>query len=647
MRASGSAQSRRRRLIVSDVPARPHSTQVDAIRSPAAHDAARGGSLDLVTYRVLIVDDHPDLRAVLRMRLEFEPDIDVVGEASNGVEAVRLTALLSPSAVVIDFEMPVMTGPEAIPQLRAIAPGMGIVLYTAAQDYTLAEDATPDAVVEKGVPLDTVVAALRRVLEHEPFDVVRLELGSVPLQQAITAFDTWTGLNMRVMAAIHRDAELSASQLCGSTRDELEALMGIYAHIGFSLQRAARSGTGNVALILHVMRENGVRARRALLAFSEHRVTEFWRAWGYEVPAAALEALSVVREQLMEVLPASTGSDQPADASAQRKRDRHAGLGGSDGAAAERSRQADHRDRSAIERDRVRDDRDDVLAQRDLSGEARDGAGDVRDHAGGARDDAGAKRDDAAERRDRAAEDLEADAGSPLPEASRLAAVARHAAAGDRREALEDRRASASERDEAERDRGAALSDRLAGARHRTAAETDRAMSSTDRDDAQLDRVAAAEERDSASVDSLTGVTRRGEGFLALDREIARTRRAGESLVVGFIDVDGLKAVNDRHGHAAGDQMLRDIARTLRASLRDADLVFRYGGDEFVCALSAADTDFAYSRLARVNGDLGRYLMPASVTSGFAQLRERDSSADVLARADAALYQNRRERLTR
>lgn len=264
-------------------------------------------------HRVLIVDDRPELRALLRMRLEVEPDIDVVGEASNGIEAVRMTRLLSPAAVVLDFEMPEMTGPDAIPLMREAVPGMGILLYTASQGFTLAEESAPDAIIQKGVSLEVVVAELRRVLAQTPFEILRLALGPVPLQDAITAFDTWMGLNVRVLDAIRRDEVLDEHQLSGATPEELEALMGVYAHIGHSLQKAARVGREHADLVVHVFRSHGVLARRALLAFNDHRIQEFWKAWGYEVPAAALSALGFMRDRLMEVLPASAGADGPGD----------------------------------------------------------------------------------------------------------------------------------------------------------------------------------------------------------------------------------------------------------------------------------------------------------------------------------------------
>lgn len=273
---------------------------------------------DQPTYRVLIVDDRPELRLLLRTRLEFEHDMEVVGEASNGVEAVRLTRTLAPSAVVLDLDMPRMGGEEAIPLMRAAAPGMGILVYTAepADRVALSEENKPDAVVQKGAPLTVLIRELRTLLETAPFDVLRLELGTLPLRHAITAFDTWTGLNVRVLGALQRGDELAGDQLSGASPDELEALMGVYAHIGNNLQKAARAGREDVTPVIHLFRSTGVLARGALLAFNDHRLPAFWKAWGYDVPADAVTALSLMRDRLMAVLPASSGDDQQAPAPA-------------------------------------------------------------------------------------------------------------------------------------------------------------------------------------------------------------------------------------------------------------------------------------------------------------------------------------------
>jgi len=295
----------------------PSTTSVEMSSSPerassrrpldphAGHN--RVVAADQPVHRVLIVDDHPEVRALLRARLDIEPGIDVVGEASTGAEAVRLTRLLSPSAVILDLEMPVMTGPAAIPLMRESAPGMGILLYTANEDVSLPEEQAPDRIVRKGVSLTVVVETLRELLAQTPFEILRLVLGPVPLRAAVTAFDTWTGLHVRVLHALRRNVDLLESQLGGATAAELEALTSVFAHVGYNLQQAARSGTDHVDLVLHIFRANGALARRALLAFNSDRIQEFWTAWGYEVHDDALEALALMRERLMEVLPASSG----------------------------------------------------------------------------------------------------------------------------------------------------------------------------------------------------------------------------------------------------------------------------------------------------------------------------------------------------
>lgn len=231
----------------------------------------------------------------------------------------------------------------------------------------------------------------------------------------------------------------------------------------------------------------------------------------------------------------------------------------------------------------------------------------------------------------------------------------RESAGGDREAAFQDRTASAQERTEAKLDRRAALADRLAGARQRTLAEADRNTASSDRDagaseraNAHLDRLSShfdrelsAVDREHASIDPLTGVVLRGPGFLTLNREIARARRSRSQLAVGFIDVDHLKIVNDGQGHAAGDQMLLNVVNTLRSRLRASDLIFRYGGDEFICVLPDSNIAFGELRLAQVNEELACGSSPSSVTAGFSELRPEDSSEDLVARADAELYRKR------
>lgn len=192
-------------------------------------------------------------------------------------------------------------------------------------------------------------------------------------------------------------------------------------------------------------------------------------------------------------------------------------------------------------------------------------------------------------------------------------------------------------------------------------AREDRALAARDRDaaafllyEAQMARRAAAVHRNLAALslhrasleraanrtDCLTGALQRGHGLAAMQLEIDRARRLRNGLVVGFVDVDGLKGVNDSRGHVAGDHLLRAVVTGLKESLRSYDVVVRYGGDEFVYSLAGADEDAAAQRFEKmhtsfvfVNGD--------SFSGGFAALREDDTLLELIARADSDLYERR------
>ncbi len=88
-----------------------------------------------------------------------------------------------------------------------------------------------------------------------------------------------------------------------------------------------------------------------------------------------------------------------------------------------------------------------------------------------------------------------------------------------------------------------------------------------------------------ASADDLTGVHNRRSLSIALDRELARCRRTGGALGALMIDIDDFKKINDEHGHAVGDDVLRHLARLLEENVREVDVVARYGGDEFIVLL--------------------------------------------------------------
>ncbi|HEV7677170.1 MAG TPA: GGDEF domain-containing protein [Candidatus Dormibacteraeota bacterium] len=155
-----------------------------------------------------------------------------------------------------------------------------------------------------------------------------------------------------------------------------------------------------------------------------------------------------------------------------------------------------------------------------------------------------------------------------------------------------------------------------------------------------------------AALDELTGVLRRGVGMRLLQAEVDRVHRSNGHLTLAFVDVNGLKRVNDNDGHAAGDSLLQAVARTLRRRLRSYDLVVRWGGDEFLCVLSGATLDEARAKLTLIGAELHQHMGRPAISVGLATLApEPEADDDAMAlvgRADADLYAARQvQRLAR
>jgi two-component system, cell cycle response regulator len=146
--------------------------------------------------------------------------------------------------------------------------------------------------------------------------------------------------------------------------------------------------------------------------------------------------------------------------------------------------------------------------------------------------------------------------------------------------------------------------------------------------------------------DALTGLLNRYGLQRALQRELSEARRYARPLSCLLLDVDYFKAVNDTHGHAAGDAALMQAASVLTESVRGSDVVCRYGGEEFLVLAPETDARGALSlaekmRLAvsaRLFGD-GERAFPLTLSVGVAELRRDESGNDMIARADLALYQ--------
>jgi two-component system, cell cycle response regulator len=158
--------------------------------------------------------------------------------------------------------------------------------------------------------------------------------------------------------------------------------------------------------------------------------------------------------------------------------------------------------------------------------------------------------------------------------------------------------------------------------------------------------------QDAATRDALTSVSNRRYFVERLEQEFAFARRHRTSLGVMMIDVDHFKRVNDEHGHAVGDEVLRTVGRTLHDAVRTEDLVARYGGDEFiVLSRGAGPEDIARfaerlrttmrEKVIRSHGE--EFLLTLSI--GLACFENNDPSTmmELIARADSGLYAAKRQ----
>jgi diguanylate cyclase (GGDEF)-like protein len=150
-----------------------------------------------------------------------------------------------------------------------------------------------------------------------------------------------------------------------------------------------------------------------------------------------------------------------------------------------------------------------------------------------------------------------------------------------------------------------------------------------------------AEMAERAQTDALTGLANRRSWDDQLARAIAHAVRTNETLSVAVCDVDGLKQVNDRDGHAAGDALLRDIASRWSARARASDLVARIGGDELAVLLPGADEVAAADVVARLAAALP---LGCSVSVGIAEWDLRETGGELMARADLRMYEAKRRR---
>ena len=228
------------------------------------------------------------------------------------------------------------------------------------------------------------------------------------------------------------------------------------------------------------------------------------------------------------------------------------------------------------------------------------------------------RRDQSARERLRAADERDV-----IAHARDLAAITRDTAAGARepgargfQQAVEQDARAAEDRHNAAQDREQAAFERL---------------------HALVDRELLADALDRAAHDELTGARARAAGLTELDNELDRCRRTGSTLAVAYVDVIGLKALNDSEGHSAGDALLKQVVTLIDDHLRSYDLIIRVGGDEFVCAMSDTTLPDARRRFGQVADALAAAPGVGAIRIGLAEFNAFETATQLVARADAEL----------
>jgi len=160
-----------------------------------------------------------------------------------------------------------------------------------------------------------------------------------------------------------------------------------------------------------------------------------------------------------------------------------------------------------------------------------------------------------------------------------------------------------------------------------------------------------------ATHDFLTRLLNRSEILAVLQREFSRSEREGKAATVILADIDHFKRVNDTLGHAAGDEVLKEVSRRLKSDLRPYDVVGRYGGEEFLLILPGCDLTVGVRRADEIRNLVGKDPMvtpcgnaSATISMGVTvtSLSPQRSVAEILHQADAAMYaakQNGRNRV--
>jgi CheY-like chemotaxis protein len=192
------------------------SGQTHEVDGPSAEDQER--------VRVLVVDDTDDLRAVIKLLLEMDGRFEVVGQAVDGVEGVDRAADLQPDVVLLDRSMPRLSGLEALPQIRRVAPGAAVVLYTAEADegvYQAALASGAVSVMDKASTIGDLAVRLTDALLQSwatPAADIGVHVGPVPSDAALEWIDNTAG----IVAAVRAHPELTDEPVPAAVLDTFD-----------------------------------------------------------------------------------------------------------------------------------------------------------------------------------------------------------------------------------------------------------------------------------------------------------------------------------------------------------------------------------------------------------------------------------------
>lgn len=182
---------------------------------------------------VVLVDDEPDIRFLLRLAFARDDRFKVVGEGATGAEAIELASQARPDLLVLDRNMPVLGGVEALPDIRAVSPRTAVVLYTAGADRQAAQAAFAAGaleVLDKMAPGANMIETVAAVLaDHwaDPEAEIHVAIGPVSADAA----RVWIANTSKIMAAVRAHPERVAEPPSADVLDRIEFLLDSWASL--------------------------------------------------------------------------------------------------------------------------------------------------------------------------------------------------------------------------------------------------------------------------------------------------------------------------------------------------------------------------------------------------------------------------------